>query len=332
MPRPLGHIRILLSSRVIFDLEEADKIFAEKGAAEYADYMRARGAYVKDYDPEVLGRRFKPGPMWNFVLAALELNNVAPGTVEIGMICKDTGETALPIFRNLDVSGVGIEYRLATAGKPIRSSDLNTFNADLFLSRNAADVQKAVDLGIAAAVINFPAGASYQRLKGRPLRFWVDGDAVTFDSDAELGYQTNGLEKYRKDEFNKVAKPLGPGPFTAFLAKLSQANARFPRGEQPFELSLLTARGGPAAARVIPTVEKLGIEFNGELYFLGGADKTDALKAHMPDIFFDDQMVHLDKAQFFCPTGHVPYKTGSAMFNFLKEKAAAEKKPDAPQP
>ena len=332
MPRPLGHIRILLSSRVVFDLEEADRIFAEKGAAEYTDYMRARGAYQKDYDADAMGRKLAPGPLWNFVAAALKLNEAFPGAVEGGLFCKDTAETALPIFRNLDTSGEDISYRISTAGKPLTLQDLKAFGADLFLSRNPSDVQMAIDNDVAAATINFPAGASYERLEGRPLRLWLDGDAVTFGSSAEVGYQRNGLERYIRDEFNAASQGVEAGPFTTLLAKISQLNKGFPKGAQPFELSLLTARGGLAAARVLTTVEKLGVDFNGELYFVSGASKTDVLRAHSPDIFFDDQQTHLIGAASFCPTGHVAYKTGSPIQHFLQEQAKTAPPPSSATP
>ncbi|MBI3440651.1 MAG: 5'-nucleotidase [Proteobacteria bacterium] len=329
MPRPFGQIHILLSSRVIFDLEEADRIFAEKGAAEYADYMRGRGAYQADYDPATFGRKLAPGPLWNFIMAAQRLNEVDPGTVEIGVMCKDNAETALSIFRNLDIAGLSSAgYRIATAGKPLSVIDLEAFDADLFLSRNPVDVQLAVDHDVAAAVINFPSGAHYDRREGTPLRLWLDGDAVSFGSGAEVVFQADGLEGFMHHEFNQAAEPIGSGPFTHLLAKISQLNARFQDSEKPFELSLLTTRGGEGAARAVATIENLGIEFNGEMYFVCGATKFNVLNAHRPDIFFDDQQVHLREAAAICPTGQVPYKTGSPMYHFVQtHKTEKEKIP-----
>lgn len=329
MPRPLGHIRILLSSRVVLDLEEADRIFAEKGAKEYADYMRGRGAYENDYNAKLGGRKLEPGPMWNFVEAALRLNTIAPDSVEIALICKDTAETALPIFRNLDVAGINVPTRIVTSGSELTREHLDAFGIDLFLSRNAKDVQLATDLGIAAATINFPPGVRYQRDSKSALHLCVDGDAVTFGSSAEVTYQQHGLDKYRKSEFNKFAKKIEPGPFTKVLAKISQMNARFSKEQAPFKLSLLTARGNEAAARVLTISEAFGIEFNNGLYFASGSSKPDILRAHKPDIFFDDQQTHLQDTSLFCPTGHVHYQTGGAMHRFLEKKAAAPKKPDA---
>ena len=66
MPRPMGHIHILISARVLLDLEEADKIFKEKGEREYADFMRGRGKYEKDFVPELGGRALDKGPVVGF--------------------------------------------------------------------------------------------------------------------------------------------------------------------------------------------------------------------------------------------------------------------------
>lgn len=338
MPRPLGTVRILLSSRVVFNLEEADRVFATEGAAAYADFMRGRGKYAHDFDANSGGRKLAPGAMWNFVAACNAINArhaaidpKAPPVIELAMVCKDTAETALPIFRNLDVQGLSIPVRQINAGKPIDAENLSSFGFDLFMTRNAADAQFAIDYGVAAAVINFPPGVAYARRAEDALRFCLDGDAVTFGSSAEVTYQTKGLQKYRQSEFNKFAQKIEPGPFTAFLKKLCDVNkALVAKGEpEPFKLSLLTARGDEAAARVLTITEDLGITFNDRMYFAAGASKADILRSHMPDLFLDDQQAHLTETSLFCPTGLVPYKTGGAMDLFKKKQARQQQKPDS---
>lgn len=328
MPRPLGKIRILMSSRVLLDLEEADRVFKEKGLEEYIAYIRAKGAYEKDFDANAGGRRLSPGPLAAFAAAALRLNaGQKEPIVEIGVICKDEVDSALPIMRNLDLNGLSdVDFRVSTAGDPIALSDHKSFGTDLLLTRNADDAQFAINNGIAAAAINFPSnGSSYERGPHEPVRIWVDGDAVAFGSSAELRYRTEGLDKYRKLEEEEFNVGIEPGPFTAVLAKISALNASFPRGKQPFEISLLTARGGNGAARVLTIAEQHGIKFNGRMYFLGGAAKVEILKEHKPDLFVDDQMVHLKDAKEFCPTGLVAYAEGSPMYDYLKEQEAKEK-------
>lgn len=330
MPRPMGHLRILLSSRVVLDLEEADAVFKEKGKQAYTDYLRCRGDYAKDFDPEIGGRRLKKGPLFDIALALHKLNEVAKEQiVELGLTCKDEIDSALPIFRNLDVAGLGLpmEYRVASAGKKLGREVHEAFSTDLFLTRNTDDAQTAIDLGIAAAVINFPPEGTYDYDQDSgPVRLFVDGDAVAFGSAAELRYRTEGLDNYRRLENEDFDKPLDPGPFTSVLAKISVLNERFPDGQKPFEIALLTARGSLASARAVTISETLGLKFNGGMFFMGGASKHEVLKAHRPHLFLDDQMVHLTEGSKYCPTGLVAYATGSPMHEYLlqQKRAAAQ--------
>lgn len=327
MPRPLGDLRVLFSARVLFDLEKADEIFRSKGVEEYIKFMRAKGRYHKAYDPEVGGRRLEKGSLWHFAAALTRLNEQAKEpVVEIGVYCKDDAQSALPIFRNLDLSELsGTEFRLATVGKSLSTEDHAAIDTDLLLTRNPQDAQFAVDHDIAAAVVNIPQKLNYKACQNGPVRLWVDGDAVAFGSSSELSFRENGLVKYKQSEKEDFDKPVEAGPFTKILSKISKLNAKFSNEAAPFEISLLTARGGPACARVFQIAANHDIVFNGRLYFMGGASKLDVLRAHQPEIYFDDQMVHLEKATEFCATGHVPYKTGSPMDEFMRKQQAGAK-------
>lgn len=326
MPRPLGKVRLMMSARLLLDLEEADAIF-KRDPAEYVDYMRARGKYQEAYDASVSGRKLNKGPLFDLAQTALALNKDPENPlVEICLVCKDTGETALPIFRSIDVHGLGkIEMRYALSGHGIEKSHHDAFGTDLLLTRNPADAKAAVDLGIAAAAVNFPPDGRVYELTGcHQLRLCFDGDAVTFGSSAERYYRENTIEKYKKYEDVNFDKHIEPGPFTSLMAKMSEINRGFPAGQEPFELSLLTARGGPAAARVFTIAEHFNIEFNGHCIFLGGAGKKDPLLHLKWHMFFDDQQTHLEHAMHHCATGLVPYATGSEMDTHLKKKAQKE--------
>lgn len=335
MARPMGKLRILLSSRVLLDLEEADRIYQEKGVGHYNDFMRCRGDYKKDFNKAAGGRLLRKGPLWDFAVAALALNQgQKEPLVEIGLISKDEASSALPIYRTLDIGGLDqINYRVATASQPISEEYHAAFGTDLLLTRNPKDAQTAVDLGLAAATIyTRPDGFDYNRREG-PLRIWVDGDAVAFGSSSEVRYRVEGLNIYRELEKKDFAKSIEPGPFTKVLAKISQINEGFIPGERPFRITLLTARGGDSAARVFTIAESHGIDFNGGLHFLGGASKANELGAHRPDLFVDDQMVHLVDSAGFCPVGQVAYAKGEAMHKYQAEiKAAEALKKQAPQP
>lgn len=337
MARPMGHIRVLMSSRVLLDLEKADGVYKDKGVSAYTDYLTARGRCKKGFNAAVGGRGLEKGPLWNFAAACLKLNDAAGSpVVEVGLACKDEQDTARAIFRNLDLGGLGrIEFRRATSGKDLTKEDHEAFGTDLFLTRNAADAQRAVDLGIAAAVIQTPPGGTgYVLNGGGQVRLWVDGDAVAFGSSAEVRYRTEGLEVYRELEDRDFDKEIEAGPFTDILVKISQLNERFPRGSQPFEIALVTARGGNAGARALTVAEHHGFRFNGGMYFMGGAEKVAPLRAHRPDLYLDDQMVHLKDASKYCPTGLVAYRTGSPMHDYMEKQkqAAADAAKSAPGP
>jgi 5'-nucleotidase len=317
----------MMSSRVLLDLEKADKIFKEKGLDAYRRYMLPKKS-SDAYDPQTGGRRLQKGPLFEFALAALKLNEKAGyPVVEIALSCKDDPDTAVPIFRSLDVQGLDrVEYRMAKSGKDLSKADHKAFGTDLLLTRNQKDVQTAINNGVAAATIHTPPNGYNYRRNGSPISIWVDGDAVAFGSSSEVRYRTEGLEIYRELEDRDFDSPIEPGPFTDVLAKISELNRKFPKGEQPFEIALVTARGGNAGARALTIASHHGIDFNGGSYFMGGSDKVNTLKAHKPDIFFDDQMVHLEHSANYCPTGLVAYAEGSPMHEYTEKQSAEQEK------
>ena len=88
--------------------------------------------------------------------------------------------------------------------------------------------------------------------------------------------------------------------------------------------ALVTARSAPAHARTIKTLRAWGIKVN-QAFFLGGLDKTYDLKEFKPQIFFDDQHVHTDRASLVVPAGTVPYKSDSVLAQPKEEEKKGEK-------
>ncbi|HEY0901258.1 MAG TPA: 5'-nucleotidase, partial [Micavibrio sp.] len=211
MPRPRGHLRILFSARVLLNLEDAHKIYAEswqdaiaagmddnsartRAAARYNDFVCCRGEFSDGpYDPAVQGRRFDKGPLFDFALALAQLNRQSEEPlVEIGLSAKDEALSGITIFRNLDVGALGdmLEYRLLTCGRAITSPFHQSFGTDLFLSRNPDDVQCARDHGIASALINFPDDWEYDHSQHQgPLKIMVDGDGVAWGEKSEQRFR-----------------------------------------------------------------------------------------------------------------------------------------------
>jgi 5'-nucleotidase len=343
MPRQMGHLRILFSARVLLDLEAADQVYGEtyktalaetkdpvraKAAAvsRYEDYVACRGEFGNDpFDPEVRGRRFGKGPLFDLALALSRLNEGADEPlVEIGLSAKDEAETGITIFRNLDQTVLGdrLDYRLLTCGHDVTKEFHDSFGTDLFLSRNTRDVQYARDRGIASAWMNFPDNWDYDHSERTgPLKIMVDGDGVAWGEESEqrfreqlqeAGNLREGLSRYIAMEDQDFARPMAPGPFTRVLEKISKLNDRFPRDEAPFTISLLTARGGKASTRALTTLFDHDIALNGFAEFRGGAAKADGLRAHDPDLYFDDQETHLSEGRL-CPAGLVFYVSDSPL-------------------
>lgn len=343
MSRPRGHLRILFSSRVLLNLEAADAVYrqslaqaraqgaAGEGArqaavAAYNDFVTCRGAYADGpYDPAVQGRRFAKGPLYDFALGLSRLNQEAgEDLVEIGLSAKDEAESGITIFRNLDVTALGdhLGYRLLTCGNPVIQSFHDSFGTDLFLSRNPQDVQHARDNGVASALIHFPEGWEYDHSeRSGPLKIMVDGDGVAWGDQAEQRFRQSvaqaddfktGLGRYAALEERDFNSPMEKGPFTQVLEKISRLNERFDREEAPFQISLLTARGGKASTRALTTLKNHDIALNGFAEFKAGATKADGLRAHDPDVYFDDQAGHLSEGRL-CPAGLVFYVSDSPL-------------------
>lgn len=343
MPRPRGHLRILFSARVLLNLEEAHRLYTQtwhdarqqgvddrsaraRAAARYNDFVSCRGEFSSGpYDAEVQGRRFDKGPLFDFALALAQLNRGAEEPlVEIGLSAKDEALSGITIFRNLDTSALAdtLDYRLLTCGRAITSPFHQSFGTDLFLSRNERDVQCARDIGIASALINFPDDWEYDNSQHQgPLKIMVDGDGVAWGDKSEqrfrealshAGNMKEGLEKYIALEDREFAQPIEAGPFTRVLEKISRLNGRFAHDDAPFEISLLTARGGRASTRALTTLVNHDIALNGFAEFKGGATKADGLRAHGPDVYFDDQQTHLSEGRL-CPSGLVFYVSDSPL-------------------
>jgi len=339
----MGHIRIMISARVLLDLEAADAIFEKDGEQAYTDYMLGQGKYADDYDAKLGGRKLAKGPALAFAQALLALNKPDQDpVVDIAIYCKDTAETSVPIFRNisaLGLDGTYTEFRFATAGNDLDKRYLDAFETDLLLTRNEADMQMAIDNGVAAAVINAPpAGVEYTHAAGEPVQIWVDGDAVSVGSSSEVINLRKGLSAYFEEEARNFDKGMEPGPFTAFLAKISALNATVAKADRPFHLTLLTARSRGAVTRLVRATKKLGIDFDGGENFAGNTAKAAWIKAFKPDIFLDDGAHHLVDSMRWSLTGRVGYPTGSAMDKQQKEQArkakaeAAAKKAAAARP
>ena len=283
---------VAISSGALFMLEAGNQVYEQTGLAGYSKYQ------VR-HENDIL----QPGVAFQLVKKLLALNGQKSSTprVEVVLISRNSADTGLRIFNSIEHYGLDIQ-RAAFTGGHAPHRYMAAFGAQLFLSTNTENVQKALNAGFAAAQI-LP---SVQIASAGPqLRMAFDGDAVLFGDEAEQVYQKAGLEAFARREELAAGKPLSGGPFKPLLQALQRIQSAYPADDCPIRTALVTARGAPAHKRVILTLREWGVRID-EALFLGGKSKAQFLRAFGADIFFDDQICHCDEASLVVTTGHVP--------------------------
>ena len=298
MPYDLKNPLVIgISSRALFDLEAENRIFEEQGVSAYEEYQVR---HEKDLLPK--------GSAFPLVEAFLRLNELRPERlVEVIVMSRNSPNTSLRIFNSIDHYGLDITRAALSGGAPI-APYLKAFETDLFLSAHRADVQQAIDSGIAAGRIL--AGSLPDSIPTDQIRIAFDGDAVLFSADSEWIYQHRGLDAFSEHERSKADIPMEEGPFARFLKTIAHIQSRFrDRESSPIRTALVTSRSAPAHERAIKTLRQWGVRVD-EAFFLGGVSKREVLSAFGAHIFFDDQLSHAQPASDLVPSAVVPYREG----------------------
>jgi len=287
----MQQLTIAISSRALFDLEDAHKVFEEKGIDAYSEYQVQR-------ENEILTRDVA----FNLVKKLLSLNEcVDTPRVEVILLSRNSSDTGLRIFNSIEHYGLGISRAAFTSGAtPYRYA--KPYGANLYLSTDSSDVAKALNSGLAAATI-LP--SKNKEANTEQLKIAFDGDAVLFSDEAERIYQEDGLDEFIKSEKKAANTPLPGGPFKDFLSALHSIQKEFSAEDSPIRTALVTARCAPTHERVIKTLRAWKIRID-ECLFLGGRAKGEFLSAYEADLFVDDQHNHCETARLYVPTGHVP--------------------------
>lgn len=289
----MSSLKIAISSRALFDLEESHQVFEQQGIEAYCKYQI-------EHEDEPLNE----GAAYPLVKKLLAMNDGSTDKprVEVVLLSKNSADTGLRVFNSIQSHGLDISRAAFTSGdSPYRYAI--PFSVHLFLSSDAGDVAEALQMGFAAATI-VPSKVSNQT--SEQLRIAFDGDAVLFSDDSERIYKEQGLIAFEKSEKDAAKQPMPGGPFKNFLSALHVLQSSFPAKQSLIRTALVTARSAPAHERVIRTLRAWGIRID-EALFLGGMDKGVFLKAFEADIFFDDQRLHCESASEFVNTGHVPH-------------------------
>lgn len=286
-----------ISSRALFNLEQENQIFEEKGIEEYEKYQVA-------HENDILQK----GPAFQLVKAFLSLNT-DKRLVEVIIMSRNNPNTSLRIFNSIKDYGLDITRAALTSGARI-APYLKAFKTDLFLSANAQDVEQAINNNIAAGIILPGSPNTDPRDQLRQIRIAFDGDAVLFSPESEYIYQHEGMHAFREHETVNADTPLKRGPFANFLATIAHIQSLCTDSENSkIRTALVTSRNAPAHERAVKTLRAWNIRID-EAFFLGGISKTEILSAFGAHIFFDDQEIHTSSASKVVSTALVPYREG----------------------
>ena len=287
-----------VSSRALFDLTVENEIFRTQGVEAYCRYQ-------VEHEKELLA----PGNGFRLIEALLNINKLPgqEGRVEVIIMSHNSPDTSLRVFHSIAHYGLDISRAVLASGASL-TPYLEAFHTDLYLSADEADVQAAIDCGIAAGIICCDEIKTYGSGKEIfQIRIAFDGDAVLFSDESEQIFREKGLEAFEENERIQAENPLKQGPFAKFLKTLSDIQKEFQPEQAPLRTALVTARSAPAHERVIRTLRAWNVRID-EAFFLGGITKRDVLKAFGAHIFFDDQAVHTAPASEVVPSARVPYR------------------------
>lgn len=288
-------LRIGISTRALFDLEEEHKVYEEKGVHAYTALQRER-----ENDP--IGK----GAAFELVDRLLKLNEPATDPfVQIVLLSRNSPDLSLRAFKSIKHYGLDVLTGSFTSGAPL-GPYIPAWKIDLFLSNESHDVKAAIGAKCAAARLGKPP-QRWNIEATDEVRIAFDGDAVVFSAESDLIYAKHGLAAFREHERENAQKPMESGPFGEFLKKLSILRAIYlgDNGVSKVRIGIVTARDSAAHERVVHTLRAWGAPAD-EAHFVGRWQKAPILEAFGAHMFFDDQEKHVLGAAECVPAGHVP--------------------------
>lgn len=292
MPQNLdGQLVVAISSRALFDFEEANQIFESEGPQAYMKFQLDR-----------LDQTARPGVAFPLVKKLLAFNAGERKLVEVVILSRNDPVSGLRVFHSAQEAGLQLERGVFINGRA-PFGYLSPLGATLFLSANEEDVRSALGAGFPAARVYVSSSVTPEQHESE-IRIAFDGDAVLFSDQAEQVYQSAGIEAFQQHERERVAEPLPPGPFKPLLNALQLLQAQASSSSMRIRTALVTARSAPAHERAVRTLMNWNIVVD-EALFLGGLDKAAFLKVFEPDFFFDDQTGYCESASQVTPTGQV---------------------------
>lgn len=292
---------VAVASSALFNLEDSDRVFRDKGEEEYRRYQR-------EHEREML----EPGVAFPLIKRLLQINGSDSGDqpVEVVLLSRNDPDTGLRVFKSIEHYRLSITRAAFVAGSdPFRY--MEAFNASLFLSANPEDVKAAIAAGLPAGQV-FPT-RFVDDDEEQELRIAFDFDGIIADDSAESVYQQKGMTDFHNNERQKAGELLPWGPLYKFFSGVAMLQRREwerkqlnPDYKPRIKLAIVTARNAPAHERVVTSLRDGDVRID-EAFFLGGIDKGRVMKIFRPHIFFDDQLSHIEGVANVFPSAHVPF-------------------------
>lgn len=290
-----------ITSTALFDFSKEHKIFLEEGI----DAFRA-------YQCEHIEDLPTPGAAFPFIKRLLHLNKIfsEESPVEVVMLSRNDPEAGRRMMAAMPHYDLDITRAFFLSGE-VPYPYMKSVNACLYLSTDKDEVKDAIAKG-------YPAGhvlpcAVQDDAYDNQLRIAFDFDGVLVDDEAESQYADGGLPLFHHYEVENKDKPLKDGPLMPLLQRISAiqnmertSKSRTNNPGKAVRVSIVTARNAPAHERLLNTMKNLDIEVD-ELFLTGGIEKKNILDVLKPQIFFDDQLGHLEPASESTPCVHIPF-------------------------
>ena len=303
MPYPIEEkLVVAVSSTALFDFSKEHEIYKADGLEAFRKY-------------QIENRELTPerGPAFPFIRRLLNLNNVFSDEkpVEVVILSRNHPDAGLRMMDAITHYGLDITRASFLAGE-LPYPYMTAVNAVLYLSTNKKEVKEAVDQGFPAGHV-LPCVVNGDDDLDDQLRIAFDFDGVIVDDEAEGQFEAGGLPLFHHYEQENRARPLNSGPLMPLLKRISslqelekkrQKTANDP--SKSIRVAVLTARNAPAHERLINTLKNYNIDTD-ELFLTGGIEKKNFLDVLQPQIFFDDQLGHLEPASETTPCVHIPF-------------------------
>ena len=306
-PASDGKLRIAVSPRALFDMSREDTLFENEGLDTYRDYQLGH-----------LDQPYGKGVAYNFIERILNFNAIGEDTgtkghgslVEVIVMSHMDPSTGVRVMRTIKHYGLNVYQSVFSSGSSL-TPFIASMGVSLYLSTDEDSVREALDAGFPAGRVMGPITA-HDDPNGE-VRIAFDFDGVLADDSSEHRFATDGLAGFCDHEYRHAFEPMRPGPLLPFLESLGHLQkaeldykAEHPNYRRRLKIAICTARGMPSDVRVIKSLEHWGINVD-IACFRDGCEKAPFLKGFDASLFFDDQLRHIDAAEQYVPSVHVPF-------------------------